>query len=57
MDPVNDKLFVLQYGKLGGDQSQHDLFLSGYLRQRCEATGSLVIELQEISIYILFSEK
>ncbi len=57
MDPVNDKLFVLQYGKLGGDQSQHDLFLSGYLRQRCEAAGSLVIELQEISIYILFSEK
>ena len=57
MDSVNDKLFVLQYGRLGSDQSQNDLFLPGYLGQRCETAGSLIIKLQEIGIHILFSEQ
>ena len=57
MDSVNDKLFVLQYGRLGSDQSQNDLFLPGYLGQRCETAGSLIIKLQEIGIHILFAEQ
>ena len=50
VDPALEGVLVLERAALGGDQAEHDLLALRHEPQRLEATGALVVVLQEEAV-------
>ena len=57
IDAVDQELFVLKAGLLGGYEAEHDLLAGRYMLERFEGAGTRRVELKVKSVDVLVGEQ